>query len=142
MILMFLAVFSCMNCFSQIITPDNRLRLIINQFGQVEVTLPYTDKKSIEILTTNVSILSVKDKVVNVSLSPLTMDWFIQQKYDYQIVEKAAPKGVISALNLNKAMDWDIYPTYTQCDSIMQSFKTLYPSLCRLDTIGTSINVK
>jgi hypothetical protein len=55
MILMFLAVFSCLNCFSQIITPDNRLRQIINQYGQVEVTLPYTDKKSIEILTTNVS---------------------------------------------------------------------------------------
>jgi hypothetical protein len=142
LILMFLSVYSGLSCFSQIITPDNKLRQIISQVGQAEVTLPYTDKKSIEILTTNVSILSVKDKVVNVSLSPLTMDWFIQQKYDYQIVEKAAPKGVISAPNLNKAMDWDIYPTYTQYDSIMQSFKTLYPSLCRLDTIGTSINGK
>jgi hypothetical protein len=39
-------------------------------------------------------------------------------------------------------MDWDNYPTYIQYDSIMQSFKTLYPSLCRLDTIGTSINGK
>jgi hypothetical protein len=37
-------------------------------------------------------------------------------------------------------MDWDVYPTYTQYDSIMQSFHKNYPSLCRLDTIGTSIN--
>ena len=139
---MFLSVYSGLSCFSQIITHDNKLRQIINQVGQAEVTLPYTDKKSIEILTTNVSILSVKDKVVNVSLSGLTVEWFILQKYDYQIVDKVAPRGVISALNLNKAMDWDNYPTYTQYDSIMQSFKTLYPSLCRLDTIGTSINGK
>jgi len=136
---MFLSVFSGLSCFSQIITPDNKLRLIIRQEGQAEVTLPYSDIKSIELLTTNVSILSVKDKIVHISLSPLTVEWFILQKYDYQIVDKVAPKGIISAPDLNKAMDWDYYPTYTQYDSIMQSFKTLYPSLCRLDTIGTSI---
>ena len=142
LILMFLSVFSGLSCFSQIITPDNKLRLIIRQEGQAEVTLPYSDIKSIELLTTNVSILSVKDKIVHISLSPLTVEWFILQKYDYQIVDKVAPKGIISAPDLNKAMDWDYYPTYTQYDSIMQSFKTLYPSLCRLDTIGTSINGK
>jgi hypothetical protein len=142
LILMFLSVFSGLSCFSQIITPDNKLRQIISEEGQAEVTIPYSDKKSIELLTTNVSILSVKDKVVFVSLSRLTVEWFILQKYDYQIVDKIAPRAIISALNLNKAMDWDIYPTYTQYDSIMQSFKTLYPSLCRLDTIGTSVNGK
>jgi hypothetical protein len=37
-------------------------------------------------------------------------------------------------------MQWDTYPTYTQYDSIMKYFSTQYPSLCRLDTIGFSIN--
>ena len=137
-----ISVLSVLRCISQIITPDDNLRQIISQYGQAEVTLPYTDKKSLELLTTNVSILSVKDKVVYVSLSLLTVEWFILQKYDYQIAEKISAKGIISALNVNKAMDWDNYPTYTQYDSIMQSFKTLYPSLCRLDTIGTSVNGK
>jgi murein tripeptide amidase MpaA len=123
-------------------TTDDKLRQIISQNGQAEVTLPYTDKKSIEILTANVSILSVKDKVVHVSLSPRTVEWFILQKYDYQILEKIAAKALISSRNVNQAMAWDNYPTYTQYDSIMQSFKSLYPSLCRLDTIGTSINGK
>jgi hypothetical protein len=36
-------------------------------------------------------------------------------------------------------MAWDKYPTFTQYDSIMRSFASLYPSLCRLDTIGKSI---
>ena len=137
-----ISVLSVSRCFSQMTTPDDKLRQIISQYGQAEVTLPYIDKKSIEILTANVSILSVKDKVVYVSLSPLTVEWFILQKYDYQIVEKIRAKGIISSRNVNQAMAWDNYPTYTQYDSIMQSFKSLYPSLCRLDTIGSSINGK
>ena len=127
---------------SQIISTDDRLRRIISQDGQVEVAIPYTDRKSIEIITTNVSIISVQDKVVYISLSPLTVEWFILQKFDYQIIEKADIKSVISAMNVNGVLLLDKYPTYTQYDSIMHSFVTLYPSLCHLDTIGTSVNGK
>ncbi|MGC1390540.1 MAG: M14 family zinc carboxypeptidase [Bacteroidales bacterium] len=141
-ILIFLSVLSALSSFSQILTPDDRLRQILSQYGQVDVTLPYTNKLSLELLSANVSILSVKDRVVHVSLSPLTVEWFILQKYDYQIVERAATRRVFSALSLSQAMEWDNYPTYTQYDSIMQSFRTLYPSICRLDTIGTSVNGK
>jgi hypothetical protein len=141
-ILIFIFALSVIECFSQITTSDDRLRLIIAQYGQAEVTLPYTGNKSVELLTTNVSILSVKDNVVHISLSPLTVGWFIEQKFDYMIVEKAATKGLISAETMNQAMDWETYPTYTQYDSIMQSFSTLYPSLCHLDTIGTSLDGK
>jgi hypothetical protein len=35
-------------------------------------------------------------------------------------------------------MEWAKYPTYAQYDSIMQSFASLYPALCHLDTIGTT----
>jgi hypothetical protein len=142
LILLSISVLYTQRCFSQDISLDDKLRQIIRQNRQVEVTIPYSDRKSLDIITTNVSILSVKDKVVHISLSPLTVEWFILQKYDYQIIEKSDIKGVISALNVNQAMEWDKYPTYTQYDSIMQSFKTLYPALCRLDTIGTSINGK
>ncbi len=142
LIVIFISALSALRCFSQIITPDDKLRQIISSDGQVEVTLPYTDKKSVELLTTNVSILSVKDNVIHISLSQLTVEWFILQKFDYKIAEKVDNKGVISAMNVNQAMDWDTYPTYTQYDSIMQSFIKRYPSLCHLDTIGTSVNGK
>lgn len=142
LILIFISVLSALRCISQVISPDDRLRQIIIQYGQVEVTLQYADNKSIELLTTNVSILSVKDKVVYISLSPLTVEWFIRQKYNYQIVEKAISVRVLSAVNVSQASNWDTYPSYTQYDSIMQSFQKLYPSLCHLDTIGTSVNGK
>jgi hypothetical protein len=142
LILILISVFPALRCISQIITSDDRLRQIINQDGQVEVTLPFADNKSVEILTTNVSILSVRDDMIHVSLSPLTVGWFINQKYDYKIVERISSRSINTAANVNQVMNWDIYPTYDQYDSVMQSFSQLYPSLCRLDTIGTTINGK
>jgi hypothetical protein len=142
LILELLLIFTSLRGISQVMSFDERLRQKIIKDGQVEVTIPYTDRKSVDLLTTNVSILSVKNKAIHISLSPLTVEWFILQKYNYQIVEKVEVKGLISATDVNQAMNWDKYPTYSQYDSIMQSFKLLYPSLCRLDTIGTSINGK
>lgn len=134
--------FVSLRCFPQNISNDDMLRDIVGEYGQAGVTVPYADNKALDKLTRNVSILSVKNKIVHISLSPLTVEWFILQKYDYVITEKTDSKGVISALNINQAMEWDKYPTYSQYDSIIQSFKTLYPALCHLDTIGTSINGK
>ena len=142
LILVVLTVFFGPVGFSQAISSDNNLHRIVSQTGQVEVTIPYTDKKSLEVLTTNVSILSVKDKIVYISLSPLTLEWFISQKYDYRIIENVSTKSIISAANVTQASQWESYPTYTQYDSIMLSFANLYPSICRFDTIGTSVNGK
>jgi len=131
--------FLSLTCYSQDLNSDTRLRDIVRQYGQVEVTIPYSDRKALDNLTRNVSILSVRDKLIYISLSKLTLNWFIQQKLNYKIVERTDNKGIVSALNVSKALDWETYPTYTQYDSIMQSFATTYPDLCNLDTIGTSI---
>ena len=95
-----------------------------------------------ENLTRNVSVSSVRDRVTEIILSPLTVEWFISQKFSYSIEEKAEFKGIVTAASVSKAFAWDTYPTYTQYDSIMQSFVANYPALCRLDTIGTSIKGK
>ncbi|MCX6322043.1 MAG: M14 family zinc carboxypeptidase [Bacteroidia bacterium] len=142
LILLVVLIFFALRCYPQNINNDDKLRDIVGQNGQVEVTIPYTDNKALDNLTRNVSILSVRNKIVSISLSPLTVEWFILQKYDYVITKKTDNKGVISALDINQAMEWDKYPTYSQYDSIMQSFKILYPALCHLDTIGTSVNGK
>ena len=129
--------------YSQNADIDKKLLEIVRERGEAEVTMPYSDRKSIDFLTRNVSILSVKDKTIRISLSPLTIDWFIHSENMIIIIlEKADTKGIISALNIEQAMEWETYPTYTQYDSIMHSFTTLYPSLCKLETIGTSVNGK
>jgi Zinc carboxypeptidase/Secretion system C-terminal sorting domain len=142
LILVLISGLTALRGISQVTSHDDSLRRIISHVGQVEVTIPYTNRKSVDLLTTNVSILSVRNKVVHISLSPQTVEWFILQKYDYQIVANVEVKGLLSAANVDQLMNWDQYPTYSQYDSIMQSFVKLYPSLCQLDTIGTSVNGK
>jgi hypothetical protein len=128
--------------FSQAPGNDNRLRTIINQKGQATVAVPRPGPNEMAILSKRISISSVKDKNIEIVLSPLTAEWFISRKYDYEILENDDVKGIITASTMEEAKGWDKYPTYTQYDSIMQSFATLYPSLCDIDTIGTSINGK
>jgi hypothetical protein len=127
---------------SQNADKDNQLRNLVREYRQAEVTIPYPGLKQMDILTGNVSISSVKDKTVHINISPLTIEWFISAKYDYNILKKADIKGVLSAGTVSQAMDWQSYPSYLQYDSIMRSFSQLYPALCRLDTIGTSIKGK
>jgi hypothetical protein len=43
------------------------------------------------------------------------------------------------ALSTKDAQAWDVYPTYSQYVSMMEGFATTYPSICELDTIGTSV---
>jgi hypothetical protein len=137
LILIFISGLSVLNCNSQVVNSDDRLRSMVMQYGQVEVTIPYININNIDLLTTNVSILSVKDHVVYIRLSALTVEWFIQQKFLYQIKEQQASK-ILAVFTKVLPMQWDKYPTYSQYDSIMRLFISLYPSLCHLDTIGTT----
>jgi hypothetical protein len=141
-ILLFITGFISQVCNAQNSGDDERLRDIVRRYGQAEVTIPYSALISMDYLTLNVSILSVRNKMIEISLSPLTVEWFIRQKYSYSIKEKPDLKGLISAESMTKAFQWNTYPTYSQYDSIMQSFAENYPLLCHLDTIGRSINGK
>jgi hypothetical protein len=127
-------------CFSQNASNDKKLRGIVSEKGQAEVIIASQGRQAIDRLTRIVSIRSVKDKAVHILLSPLTVEWFISENYDYQIVDNADNKGIIGSASMAQAMQWDSYPSYTQYDSIMRYFASSYPSLCKLDTIGTSIN--
>jgi hypothetical protein len=129
-------------CHSQIVSIDTKLRAIISEKGQAEVIIPVRSRQSINRLTRSYSIRSLKDKSIHILLSPLTVEKFLAEGYEYQLVKRADNKGVISPANIAEAMAWDNYPSYTQYDSIMRFLASAYPSLCVLDTIGTSINGK
>jgi len=126
-------------CFSQGTSYDEKLRLVISRNGQAEVIIANPGTRSIDRLSRAVSIRSVNSKSVKIILSPLTVEWFLSEGYDYQISEQPDSKGVTHSKNISEAMEWDTYPSYTQYDSIMRFFASNYPSLCKLDTIGSSI---
>jgi hypothetical protein len=95
-----------------------------------------------ENLTRNVSIGSVRNRIVYIILTERTAPWFVKGNFSYKILERAESKGAIMAANPAEAADWQSYPSYSDYLTIMQGFATSYSSLCKLDTIGTSINGK
>ena len=119
---------------------NEKLREIVREFGQAEVTIQYTNRNDINYLSRKLSVYTVKEKLVYISLSPQTLEWFLNRNLDYQILQNTGLKGLVNAASVQQAMEWETYPTYTQYDSIMKYFSTKYPSLCRVDTIGLSIN--
>ncbi|HSN49783.1 MAG TPA: M14 family zinc carboxypeptidase, partial [Bacteroidales bacterium] len=127
-------------CHSQIVSNDTKLRGIIAEKGQAEVIISGPGRQTINRLTRNYSIRSVRDKSIHILLSPLTVEKFIAEGYEYQLVERTDNKGVISSASIAEVMQWDSYPTYSQYDSIMRFLASSYPALCVLDTIGKSIN--
>ncbi len=55
------------------------------------------------------------------------------------VEETKSAKSVEMATTPAEMADWDRYPTYSTYVTMMQQWATNYPSLCRLDTIGTSV---
>ncbi len=142
LILLFLFSSSVLLCFSQNGPDDEKLRRVVQEKGQVEISIPNPGSREIDRLTRALSISYVMGKEVHIKLSPLTVEWFILEGFDYQIIERTDAKGIVSSANISQAMEWESYPSYSQYDSIMRYFAATYPSLCILDTIGTSIKGK
>ena len=140
LILLLLLVHFSSKSHSQSLIQDDSLRLILGRDGQAIVNVPFTDHKTLDFLTREVSVLAADNKDIHVCLSPVTIEWFIRQRFSYNIIQRPAIKNFLSAADVKEAMEWDSYPTYTQYDSIMHGYATDFPGLCRIDTIGTSIN--
>ncbi len=118
---------------------DEILRDQVRLVGQAEVSVPWPGSKMTDELATNFSVSSAGREAIFIRLSPLTIDRFISMNLDYTIVEREALKGPLSAETTAKAMEWQSYPTWQQYDSILNYLCDSYPTLCRLDTIGTSV---
>jgi hypothetical protein len=112
-ILLSLTAFVSQTCYAQYLSDDDRLRDIVKTYGQAEVTIPFSDSRMLDYLNTRVSVSDVRNKRIEISLSPLTVEWFISQKYSYAIKEKPDLKGIVSAESISKAFEWNTYPTYT-----------------------------
>lgn len=54
-------------------------------------------------------------------------------------IEEPAPKVVNMATTLEEMYNWNRYPTYPVYVEMMQHLADTYPTLCHLDTIGTSV---
>jgi hypothetical protein len=134
-----LLFFTVLNICAQENSKDKLLRDEIIRYGQARVAVEFPGNAAINELSIYVSVSAIRGKSVEITLSPLTIDWFLSHNIEYQIIQRPDSKSFLTASNLKQAMEWESYPSYTQYDSIMRYFANTYPGLCLLDTIGTSI---
>lgn len=140
-ILYFLFLSSGLRIFSQE-SNDEKLRALVREYGEAEVVVSHPGRYKIAFLVRAFSVSYLDNDIVRVRVSYNTVDLFIRQEYEYSIREPVAIEVPRMAYDIASPMQWDSYPSYDQYVQIMQGFADNYPSLCRIDTIGKSINGK
>jgi hypothetical protein len=111
----------------------------VNKYGQVEVSFQYKDYNDLTEVGKLIPVSKVEDGIVYCVLSGRDIDKFLSLHLNYKIVPRLISKAVESAQSVEEAMNWDVYPTYAQYDTIVHKLAADYPFLCMVDTIGESV---
>lgn len=129
--------------------------LSFNQFSSAQVSRAYQelDRKEevyfqfqvahpgelIE-LTQMISLDNVKNGVVRAYANRREFEAFLKKDIPFTVLDHPGDVQVEMWDDSKGIWDFDTYPTYSQYVGMMNTFATTYPNLCRLDTLGTSIN--
>jgi hypothetical protein len=144
-LLIFSSLFSSFSIFSQS-GNSNLPDSLFQGRSEVYFTFILADKADIHTLTRVISIDNVKGNVVQAYASKKEFSDFLQYNLDYKILPH--PGTLLSAAELSRSnvnrpgnalTQWDFYPTYQQYLDYMAGFAGSHPDICRLDTVGTSI---
>jgi hypothetical protein len=100
-----------------------------------------------EIINTKITTLVSIDKVIKDTVWAYANQEEFEKftKLGYKVEDLTSP-SFLSAKVLNMATDisqmanWNRYPTYTVYRNMMKKFEADYPTLCKLDSIGTTVN--
>lgn len=66
----------------------------------------------------------------------------LKAKYDFIFIKLLKPGEIGTQLMTDsprQVLDWNYYPTYPAYLQIMQDFATNFPEICKIDTIGTTV---
>lgn len=94
-------------------------------------------------LTNIISIDRVKHDTICAYANESEFKTFSQLGYKYTLLPKpslANTKTLTMATTVAQMATWDKYPTYSVYRAMMKKYESDYPSLCKLDSIGTTPN--
>lgn len=93
-------------------------------------------------ITNLISIDKVSGDTIYAYASEDEMNLFEKLGYKYTIIPQMEfnAKSIVMASTVADMANWDKYPTYSAYRALMKKFELDYPSLCKLDSIGTTIN--
>ena len=97
------------------------------------------DKSELKELTRIISIDKVKNYEVIAYANQEEFENFKKLGYTYELMQKETSKSYTMATSVSQMENWDRYPTYEVYRQMMINFQENYPTICKLDSIGTSI---
>lgn len=136
------------NSFSQEVKSFNEQKEIITKYlterNEIYFKFYVSSKDILKKLANEISIDNVKDNVVNYEVIAYanTDEMEIFRKYNIDFAVMTPPSlqfPVKTTDNIREIMAWDVYPTYDAYVSMMNSFATNYPNICKLVNIGTTV---
>jgi len=95
-------------------------------------------------LSQNISIDKVQGKTVFAYANPEEWEYFKTKNIKFEPVWDYyfAPKSIVMATTVAQMANWDRYPTHAVYLEMLDNFAANYPSLCKVEVIGNSVNGK
>ncbi|MDX9771213.1 MAG: M14 family zinc carboxypeptidase, partial [Tenuifilaceae bacterium] len=93
------------------------------------------------LITQTVSIDKIVGDTIYAYASYVEFERFKKLGYALDILPYPSinAKNILMATSIEEMTGWDRYPTYEVYREMMKRFEEDYPSLCKLDSIGTSV---
>lgn len=109
-----------------------------SQFSEHYFRFPQSHNADLNILTKIISIDNVEKGYVYAYANE--EQWIAINKLNLSIEELPHPSTLYyHEMSSAGPMEWDSYPTYENYKSMMRQFASAHPDICRLDTIGYSV---
>jgi len=94
------------------------------------------------IVTQTISIDNVKGDTVYAYANQQEFDALLKLGYKVELLShpsQSNAKAIVMANTVAEMANWDRYPTYEVYRAMMKKFEADYPTLCKLDSIGTTV---
>ena len=108
---------------------------------EIYFSFEITAKSELQQLTRIVSIDNVRGNTVYAYANPEELNEL--EALGYEIIKLPHPGSLYEprmAQTIGEARQWDYYPTYDQYLTMMYQFATDYPTLCRIEDAGNSVD--
>jgi len=111
---------------------------LLKKYGEVYLVVPVRSASGLLRLSRLSSVDAVYNDSARICLNKQQYTRFISSGIPFSVYEIVRPAGRKNAALIWQG--WNTYPTYGQYDSVMLAFAGNYPAICRLDTLGYSVN--
>ncbi len=118
-----------------------KVRNAISISGEAKILIPINEIKDIDLLANTINLDYPKGDNLLAYVNEKQYSNFLKLNLKHSFFEEDnSSKALTMATTMSQMSNWDKYPTFQVYDSLMRRFAQTYPEICKLDTIGFSVN--